>query len=59
MICLRKIRVRTAGKNSKHSQKSKTLTVVLCEGTGVRLVLQEVEKAELSAETSVWCLAVI
>ena len=56
---MRKIRVRTAGKNSKHSQKSKTLTVVLCEGTGVRLVLQEVEKAELSAETSVWCLAVI
>lgn len=51
MIWLRKIRVRTAEKDSKHDQKSKTVEVVLCEGTGGRLVLHEVEKEELPAET--------
>lgn len=59
MIWLRKIRVKTAGKASKHGQKTKILAAVLCEDTGDRLVLYEVEKAELSAENSVWCLIVI
>lgn len=59
MIWLRKIRVKTAGKDSKHGQKSENLAVVLCEDTGDSLVLHEVEKAELSAENSVWCLTVV
>lgn len=51
--------VRTAEMDSKHDQKGKTLAVVLCEDTRDRLVLQEVEKAEMSAKTSAWCFTVI
>lgn len=56
MVWLRIIRDKTAEKDSRHGQKSKTLAVVLCKDTGDRLVSHEAEKAELSAETSVWCL---